>query len=58
MPSTEPGSPHYDGNADSRAMMTMLKVLSIKVLLDILPHAFVMRNHFNLESGTLSGLKI
>lgn len=60
MPSTKPGSPHCDGNAGNSemAMMTMLTVHSIKVLLDILFHAFVMRNHFNLEGGILSRLKI
>lgn len=60
MPSTKPGLPHYDGNSGNSemAMMTMLAVHLIKVLLDILPHAYVVRNHFNLEGGILSRLKI
>lgn len=60
MPSTKPDAPHYDSNSgDSEmAMMTMLAVHLIKVLLDILLHVFVVRNHFNLEGSVLRRLKI
>ena len=37
--------------------MTMLTVQSIKVLLDILSHVIVMKNHFNLVGGVVSKLK-
>lgn len=37
--------------------MAMLTVQSIKVLLDILSHVIVMKNHFNLVGGIVSRLK-
>lgn len=37
--------------------MAMLTVQSIKVLLDILSHVIVMKNHFSLVGGIVSRLK-
>ena len=52
-------APLYTNSAGNKeeTSMTMWTVQSIKVLLDILSHVIVMKNHFNLVGGVVSKLK-